>query len=116
MTDTAEKHRANSCQHFAGGVCHKLQVMSPPKALCRTCEHYKKGLPVVRKRSPQGVGLGDWVHHGIMFLSLGQGQKIARKVSKAIGRKGGCGCKKRQQKLNELGKKIQGKAAPNPID
>jgi hypothetical protein len=110
------KHLAPSCQHHSGGVCHKLQVMSPPASLCNQCEHYKEGPPLMSKRPPQGVGLGDWVHHGIMFLSLGQGQKIARKISKAVGRKGGCGCKKRQEKLNELGEKIKGTTVPDPID
>ena len=47
------------------------------------------------------MGLGDMVELGLSAVGI-----TKERVSKAIGRP--CGCGKRQQKLNELGKKILG--------
>lgn len=44
-------------------------------------------------------GLGDMVAAGLSAIGI-----TKERVSKAVG--GDCGCQKRQQKLNELGRKI----------
>ena len=93
-----------TCRHLSGQTCTKLDILAPSPKMCGACKHYKRG-PARRS-----VGLGDWVHHGIMFLSLGQGERVARRAAKALGKKG-CGCKKRQQKLNQLGERLTGGSA-----
>lgn len=57
-------------------------------------------LPVYRKCDIQaGPGLGDMVAAGLSAIGI-----TKERVSKAVG--GDCGCSKRQEKLNELGRKL----------
>lgn len=51
--------------------------------------------PPIKSRS----GLGDMVANGLSAVGI-----TKERVSKAIGRP--CGCAKRQEKLNELGRKL----------
>ena len=48
-------------------------------------------------------GLGDVVAWIIVILTLGQGHRIAKTIAKLRGKKN-CGCKKRREALNRVGK------------
>lgn len=63
-------------------VCHRLQSGKRSFRMC-------KGKP----------GLGDYVARGLAAIGI-----TKQRVSKALGRP--CGCPKRQQKLNDIGRKF----------
>ena len=50
--------------------------------------------------------LGDLVEKLIHIITLGQGKKIATKIAKLRGKED-CGCNRRKNKLNKLGKNIK---------
>tara|TARA_R110000824_G_scaffold13686_2_gene59238 strand:- start:597 stop:950 length:354 start_codon:yes stop_codon:yes gene_type:complete len=86
------------------GWCPVLRIGHPTGEICRSCPHYTgKQLPV-----GNAPGLGDRIERGIDILTLGQGKKIAKKVAQARG-KADCGCAKRREQLNGLGKRLTGK-------
>lgn len=62
----------------------------------------------IRAAPVNPLPLGDWTKKAIHAVTLGRGEAIAEKVAKAAGKKG-CGCKKRQAKLNALGARIAGR-------
>ena len=53
--------------------------------------------------TPKRRGLGDWVAAALAWLGITKTR--ADRVAKAVGRPS-CGCAARQQRLNDLGKKI----------
>tara|TARA_R110002020_G_scaffold17794_2_gene62158 strand:+ start:1528 stop:1734 length:207 start_codon:yes stop_codon:yes gene_type:complete len=54
---------------------------------------------------PRKWGLGDLVEKGISLATFGQGKRLADKLARKQGKKG-CGCQKRKEALNNLGKKV----------
>lgn len=58
-----------------------------------------------KPRSSRKWGLGDLVEKGISVATFGQGKRIADKLARKQG-KAGCGCSKRKEALNNLGKKV----------
>jgi hypothetical protein len=64
--------------------------------------------PITKKyRRAKVVGLGDWFESGIIFLSLGQGERVATYISKKFFKSDkGCGCGGRKEKANTFGSQI----------
>ena len=60
---------------------------------------------LLNPKPPRKWGLGDIVEKGIDVFTLGQGKRLADKLAKKQGKKG-CGCQKRKEALNKLGKKV----------
>lgn len=89
------------------GWCPVLRIAHPTGSVCRTCPHYTGP-------KPPPPGLGDRIEQAIDILSLGQGKRIAQKIARKRG-KSDCGCNKRKQKLNELGKRLTGSKASSSI-
>lgn len=76
-------------------ICDELNIERPtPLTPEELASHPGKNIP-----SPRQMGLGDMVASGLSAVGI-----TKERVSKIIGRD--CGCSKRQQSLNELGKKF----------
>ena len=93
------------CECPEPGWCERHKIYKTPHwhRLCQTNESYRKAWDEGRgpgqqipKRKP---GLGDYVEKVLTKMGITE-----RRVSKVLGRP--CGCGKRKQKLNELGRKI----------
>lgn len=63
-----------------------------------TADEIKRRVAAYRRR--RRPGLGDMVAAGLSAIGI-----TSERVSKALGVKD-CGCKKRQQQLNDLGRRI----------
>ena len=71
--------------------------IDPESLRCTRCGVYVTRPAVIRNCA--GPGLGDMVAAGLSAIGITE-----ERVSAAIGRP--CGCSKRAEKLNELGRKI----------
>jgi len=65
-----------------------------------TLEQVRSRVASLRGQSQAAPGLGDMVSAGLSAIGI-----TPERVSKALGVTD-CGCKKRQQQLNELGRRI----------
>ena len=84
-----------------GDVSHFDCDIDSSTLRCRVCGAAVSA-PHVRRNCgtrPHPPGLGDMVTAGLSAIGI-----TKERVSKAVG--GDCGCLKRQEKLNELGRKI----------
>jgi hypothetical protein len=79
------------CRHYDGMLdrCKERNIMCP-QPICHKCKQYES----------VNAGLGDAMEKLIDFATLGQGKKIASKMSSTAG---GCGCNKRRAALNRIG-------------
>ena len=100
-------------------VCTKKIAKNPPLAWCvNSCLHKATAADLERMKAPANfvtrrgmkpprnrMGLGDLVEKGISLATFGQGKRLADKLARKQGKKG-CGCQKRKEAFNNLGKKI----------
>lgn len=94
-------------------------AINPPRIWCASsCPHRLTQEEVERAKNPSSFltgktqptpsrkwGLGDIVEKGISLATFGQGKRLADKLARKQGKKG-CGCQKRKEALNNLGKKV----------
>ena len=108
-------------RHIRGDVtrfkCSAGIANQPPRVYCETaCPHRISLGEEARMQNPASFltspptpsrkwGLGDLVEKGINVATFGQGKRIADKLARKQGKKG-CGCQKRKEALNNLGKKV----------
>lgn len=95
--------------------CQIGHAVQPPRIYCETvCPIRISGIEEARMKDPSKFlteppprkwGLGDIVEKGISVVTFGQGKRLADKLAKKQGKKG-CGCQKRKEALNKLGKKV----------
>ena len=95
--------------------CNAGHAIQPPRIYCETvCPHrisneeehrMKDSSSFLTESPPRKWGLGDIVEKGISAVTFGQGKRLADKLARKQGKKG-CGCQKRKEALNNLGKKV----------
>lgn len=70
---------------------------------CRRCGGRVSSASVRRNCHQEAIGLGDFVASGL--AALGLTKERAQAISDVFGIRD-CGCRRRQQQLNELGRRI----------
>lgn len=80
-----------------------------PQMTCPHCGYQAKRLPTYRTCSPviapTEVMIGDVLEKWL--TSAGITKERVERLTKKVGKSGGCGCQQRQQWLNEKGVKLQ---------
>jgi hypothetical protein len=96
MIRVTARNFTTTCQQRGYDVAAAMACVVAQDGNLWTVDETHPAYPRVRKRQ----GLGDMVAAGLSAVGI-----TPERVSAALGVKD-CGCKKRQQKLNELGRRI----------